>query len=106
MQSSSTTTCSILGILARVQDLLAQGVNPNAQDGVGSTPLMWAAGGGREEVVALLLGQPNINIEARNVSGRTALLVAAENGAFLQVVQLLLHHGADPAAVDNSGLST
>ena len=97
MQSSSTTTCSILGILARVQDLLAQGVNPNAQDGVGNIPLMWAAGGGREEVVALLLGQPNINLEARDVSGRTALLVAARNG-HLSVVKLLLHHGADPTA--------
>ena len=79
----------LLDLLARVQVLLASGVNPNAQDGDGYTPLMWAAGGGREEVVALLLGQPNINLEARNVSGRTALLVAARNG-HLSVVKLLL----------------
>ena len=34
--------------------------------------------------------------------GRTALLRAAGEGR-LQLVKLLLHHGADPAAVDNRG---
>ena len=63
---------------------------------------MEAAGCGREEVVALLLDQPNVNLEARNVDGRTALLWAAECGP-LRMVQLLLQHGADPAVVDNSG---
>ena len=84
--------------------MLAQGVNPNAQDRDGWTPLMEAAGCGREGVVALLLNQPNVNLEARNVDGRTALLLAAECD-HLRMVQLLLHHGADPAAVDNSGNS-
>ena len=92
------------GNLGRVQDLLAQGVNPNAQDGDGFTPLMEAAGCGREGVVALLLDQPNFNHGARNVYGVTALLWAAECGCgHLRVVQLLLQHGADPAVVDNSG---
>ena len=67
---------------------------------------MEAAGCGREGVVALLLDQPKFNLEARNgvVDARTALLLAAECG-HLRMVQLLLHHGADPAAVDNSGNS-
>ena len=63
---------------------------------------MEAAGCGREEVVALLLDQPNVNLEARNVDRVTALLWAAACG-HLRVVQLLLKHGADPAVVDNSG---
>ena len=39
------------GDQGRVQVLLAQGVNPNAQDGVGRSPLMLSAMRGQEEVV-------------------------------------------------------
>ena len=92
------------GNVSRVQDLLASGLDPNAQDGDGWSPLIWAAEHGREEVVELLLGQPAINLEARNQVGSTALLLAAEWG-HLRVVKLLLHHGADTAAVDNDGRS-
>ena len=88
--------------LARVQVFLASGVNPNAQNGDGYTPLMWAAGGGREEVVALLLGQPAINLEARDQEGRTALLLAAEEG-HQGVVEQLLAGGANPAVMDTEG---
>ena len=88
--------------LARVQVFLASGVNPNAQNGDGYTPLMWAAGGGREEVVALLLGQPAINLEARDQEGRTALLLAAEEG-HQGVVEQLLAGGANSAVMDTEG---
>ena len=52
----------------------------------------------------VLLGQPTINLEVRNQWGNTALLLAADYG-HLNVVKLLLHHGADPTAVDNRGES-
>ena len=92
------------GNVSRVQFLLASGLDPNAQDGGGRSPLMRAAEYGREGVVALLLGNPAINLEVRDVAGRTALLWAAAN-AHLAVVQLLLHHGADTAVVGNDGMS-
>ena len=92
------------GDVSRVQFLLASGLDPNAQDGGGRSPLMRAAEYGREGVVALLLGNPAINLEVRDVAGRTALLWAAAN-AHLAVVQLLLHHGADTAVVGNDGMS-
>ena len=92
------------GNVSCVQFLLASGLDPNAQDGDGWSPLMRAAEYGREGVVELLLGNPAINLEARDQGGRTALLWAAAN-AHLAVVQLLLHHGADTAVVGNDGMS-
>ena len=91
-----------VGNLASVQALLAQGLDPNAQDGDGWSPLMWAARRGQEGVVELLLGHSDINLEARSQGGTTALFVAAAHG-HLRMVQLLPQHGADPAVVDNSG---
>ena len=93
-------TASVEGNLACVQDLLAHGLDPNAQNGRGWTPLMFAARAGREGVVELLLGHPAINLEVRSQGGSTVLLEAAARG---RVVKLLLQHGADPAAVDNRG---
>ena len=83
-----------------VQQLLARGADTALVDNGGYTPLMFAAMGGQEEVVALILSQPNINLEARSQGGRTALLMAEARG---RVVKLLLQHGVDPAAVDNRG---
>ena len=68
------------------------------------TPLMMAVGRGRVGVAALLLSLPNINLEARTLGGWTALLSAA-SGGHVQVVKLLLDHGADPAAVDVRGIT-
>ena len=90
------------GDQGRVQALLAQGVNPNAQEWWGDTPLMLAARHGREEVVELLLAQPNIDLEVRDQEGRTALLLAAEED-HQGVVEQLLAGGADAAVMDTEG---
>ena len=93
------------GDLALVRDLVGQGVDPNAQIPgyvVGETPLMAAAEEGREDVTQFLLSLPATNLEARGEGGWTALLVASSNG-HLNIVKLLLDHGADPEAVTVSG---
>lgn len=46
----------------------------------GRTPLSWAAGGGHEAVVKLLLETGKVNINSKSKDGRTPLSWAAENG--------------------------
>ena len=62
----------------------------NRSDGVGMTPLIWAARCGHEEVVRLLLRKKDIQPDWPDTnSGRTALSWAAENG-HERVVRLFL----------------
>ena len=87
--------------LAVVRVLVSQGVNPNAQIPgywVGVTPLMAAAEEGREDVTQFLLSLPNIKPDARDDDGWTALSLASLK-RHLNIVKLLLEHGADPEAV-------
>ena len=93
------------GDLALVRDLVGQGVDPNAQIPgymAGQTLLMAAAEEGREDVTQFLLSLPNINPNARDVDSWTALSLASLYG-HLNIVKLLLDHGADPEAVTDSG---
>ena len=95
------------GDLALVRDLVGRGVDPNAQIPgymAGQTLLMAAAEEGREDVTQFLLSLPATNLEARGEGGWTALLVASSNG-HLNIVKLLLDHGADPKAVTNEGIT-
>ena len=63
-----------------VRALLASpGVDVNAVDEHGNTPLIEAARFGHDQVVtALLIAKANVN--ARNDQGKTALMLAAEGG--------------------------
>src|SRR5215470_7932769 len=113
-----------------VEHLLARGADPNVMDAPGYTPivrrlldarvaatarygndltaLMWAAGyadgagaADAKEVVALLIdrGAP---IDAADDRGRTALMIAAEDG-HADIVELLLARGADRTIQDKGG---
>ncbi|XP_028651298.1 poly [ADP-ribose] polymerase tankyrase-2 isoform X1 [Erpetoichthys calabaricus] len=75
--------------------------NVNSRDTAGrkSTPLHFAAGFGRKDVVDYLL-QSGANVHARDDGGLISLHNACSFG-HAEVVSLLLQHGADPNSRDN-----
>lgn len=78
--------------------LLNKGIDPNIQDSVGRTALVFAVDTKNSGIVKLLMkhkADPNIP----NQRGQTALMWASGNG-YLDMVQLLLEHGADPNIQD------
>ncbi|PVH74235.1 hypothetical protein DL98DRAFT_658902 [Cadophora sp. DSE1049] len=92
---------SYFGILPLAENLLKTGLvnwmkclqGLNKKDKYGMTALVWAARGGHEAVVRLLL-EKGANVEAKGDYKRTALVWAAW-GKHEAVVRLLLEKGAD-----------
>jgi ankyrin repeat protein len=60
---------------------------------------------GKVEVMGLLLGHPQVNVNARDSSGRTPLICAAYCGKFNAVRKLLQHPSISVTTEDNSGLT-
>ncbi|XP_078606595.1 uncharacterized protein LOC144879226 [Branchiostoma floridae x Branchiostoma japonicum] len=85
---------------ARVQQLLAEGVNPNATD-TNWTPLHQAALNNHTGTVQLLL-TAGANPNARNRQGETPLHEAAWSG-HIETVQALLASGVNPNTQDKLG---
>ncbi|KAJ4180948.1 hypothetical protein NW759_017219 [Fusarium solani] len=77
------------------------GINIDAKDSYGRTPLSSAAGNGHEAAVRLLLDR-GAHIEAADMWGQTPLSSAAGNG-HEAVVRLLLDRGAHTEAADIEG---
>jgi len=88
------------GELAKVEELIGLGADPNDIDQEGRTALMFAAFNGHTEIVRLLLDE-GAEVGTRDALGRTALLYAS-TGPFPETVKLLLDHHADPNIVDNN----
>ena len=80
----------------RARELVAQGVDVNAADWRGFTPLMWASANGTAPLVDDLL-RKGARPDALARDGRSALMLAAGNG-YLDIVRLLLARGADVSA--------
>ena len=87
------------GNIAKVKDLLEQGVNVNAVDSEGHTALIFAAFNGHSEILLDLL-TAGAKVDSRDVMGRTALMYGS-TGPFPEAVKILLDKGADPNVVDS-----
>lgn len=75
----------------------------NAADVQGETPLMRAAYLGQEQVIETLLNS-GASLEARSLSGATALHYAYEGGTPAKAaIAQLIEAGADTTALDKSG---
>ena len=93
--------------IGSVEELLAQGANPNAVDRNGRTPLIMAAGYGEAEIVRLLLAQ-GADPTLRDRGGKSAL-DAARSGVADAEKWTIGHPDADTvrlltAAVDGKRL--
>lgn len=83
------------------QLLLDKGLDVNAGDGQGVTPLHRAAAAGREDIVSLFFAHGgDINVKDNN--GRTLLQYAVASGS-KDIVSLFLAHGADIDGKDDTG---
>jgi ankyrin repeat protein len=94
----------LTGDLVTVRALLANHVDVNNRnDDNGWTVLMVAAAGDHADVVAELVAQPEIEVNARAENDRTALHLAAERGHQRVVAVLGSHPEIDPNAKDALG---
>jgi ankyrin repeat protein len=85
---------SVKGHVAAVRQLLSSGADPNLRDIYGYEE--------REQVVQVLLEQAEVNLNAKNDQGATALHLAAAKGNEALTRSLLLA-GADPSMGDRKG---
>lgn len=60
--------------------LLDKGADINAQTNSGRTPLMYAVQFGHVNLVIMMLGRKDLMVEASDLEGFTALLIAIEMG--------------------------
>ena len=84
--------------------LLAQGANPNFVDKRGVTALYLAASSNYCVSVAEVLLKHSANVDARYLSGLTALHQAAGQGA-IKIIEVLLAHGATVDAKTDDGIT-
>lgn len=89
-----------------VRLVIAHGANPNVQDDEGTSPLRFCAQQGYLEIARLLLlcGATKTIDDWGGQGAMTALGLAAR-GLHVEMVKLLLAHGANPLAQDVDGLT-
>ena len=101
-ESTLLMIASDLGHLAVVETLLVEYNNdPNIQNIVGWSAIMFASHSGHLQVVELLLNQ-NANPNAHDNEGCTALMFACQNG-HVHIVELLLKENVDPNVCSITG---
>ena len=85
-----------------VKILLELGADINRSDTKGQTPLMHASFNDSVNSVRQLLAHKDIKLEEKQITGETALLLAANFGS-VKMLSLLIQAGADINAVDYAG---
>jgi len=84
-----------------VKTLLAKGLDVNAQDSNGWSPLHFAAQEGDAEVTLVLINA-GAKIGIRDANGNTVLWVATMNAqSQSEVIKILLQSGANPSEKNN-----
>jgi ankyrin repeat protein len=89
------------GDLDKVEQMLADGADPNYLNDLGGTPLTWAVAWERQEVVECLL-RNGAEVELPARPARSPLMHAASRGNEA-IVAILMAHGADPSRKDKDG---
>jgi hypothetical protein len=84
-----------------VQTLLQRGFDANSRDPKGQTGLFLALRGGSLDVAEVLIKAPNLDVNALNEAGESALMMAALKGQ-PELSQRLIERGA---AIDKQGWS-
>lgn len=88
-----------------VRQLLSKGSPPDKRNIYGRTPLWVASESGKsKEVVENLLATNSVEVNVRDVTGKTPLFCATRHG-FTEIVQLLLDYGAERHYTDDDGMS-
>lgn len=82
-----------LGDAKEIVQELSRGADPNLADASGNTLLIVAAREEQPKVVAELVKQRGVKIDARNAAGDSALMLASLRG-YTEVVEILLKAGA------------
>jgi ankyrin repeat protein len=90
-----------MGYFEMVLDLIQKGVDVNARDEYGRTPLMLTSEIGHTEIAEFLI-QKGADINARDADGWTSLMHASRNGN-MQIAKLFIQHNADVNAKEIDG---
>ena len=103
---------SQMGNIKAVKQHLVDGVDVNAKNRYGSTPLHYAAMEGHKEIVELLISK-GADVDAKSNRGTTPLLAASPRpspgrapfGGHKEIVEILIANGADVNAKDRDGMT-
>lgn len=82
--------------------LIANGADVHKADARANTPLMNAACAGNEKMVELFLLN-GADANAKNIDGATPLMTSVSGFSSINIVKMLVEHGADVNAADNDG---
>ncbi|GLJ12763.1 hypothetical protein SUGI_0197280 [Cryptomeria japonica] len=92
----------VIGDLERIERLISKGVDVNAEDSYGYSPLHYAARNGHSQACSVLL-KNGAFVNKKLRSGQATSLHRAAYAGHEEVVKVLLAAAADPCAQDSYG---